>query len=112
MSDEDVASGIAYRPHEDGSLVTLWGEVDAALRTEASEAMTFLVGRHGPVVIDVERVSFIDSAGIAFVLQVYMIGREAGQPVTLRNPTREFEDMLAIIGMDGEIEITRGVTAA
>lgn len=110
MSDDVVASGITYRPSHNGSIVTLWGEIDAALRTEASEAMAYLVGQSGPVVIDVERVSFIDSAGIAFLLQVYMIGRESGQSVTLQNPSRELEDMLVMIGMEGQIEITHGAS--
>lgn len=35
----------------------------------------------GPVTIDVGRVTFIDSSGIAFILQVYMLGSEDGRPV-------------------------------
>lgn len=112
MSDDDVASGIAFAPNPEGSTVTLWGEIDAALRPDASEAMTFLVGRTGPITIDVEKVSFIDSSGVAFLLQVYMIGNEAGESVTLRNPSREIEDLLAMIGMAGQIEITHGAPAA
>ncbi|GII98967.1 anti-anti-sigma factor [Sediminihabitans luteus] len=107
MTETQVAGGISAAATDTGTVVTLWGEVDAALRDQASVAMTTLVGADGPIAVDVRRVEFIDSSGLAFILQVYMIGQEAGIDVTLRDPSRELEDLLEMIGMGGQIPVER-----
>jgi anti-anti-sigma factor len=106
-SATDGASGIRYGSHDDGVVVTMWGEVDAALRDLASEAMTYVLGTRGPVVIDVADVTFIDSSGIAFILQLYMLGEEDGREVALRDPSTSIVELLDMIGMGGRIPVVR-----
>ena len=90
------------RLHEDlsHSIVDMWGEIDGALRPEASAALARALDRDLPVVIDTSRVTFIDSTGIAFLVQFYTIGREEGLQVTLRNPPTVVSDVLAMLGVD------------
>jgi anti-anti-sigma factor len=82
----------------DGStVVRLIGEIDADLRTQASDCMGLALMHSLPVVVDASRATFVDSSGIAFVLQLYMAGREAGIPVTLRDPHGVLRDVLTAV---------------
>ena len=92
--------GIHLNEEVGHSVVDMWGEVDGALRPEASVALASALDRDLPVVIDTSRVTFIDSTGIAFLVQFYTIGREEGLEVTLRNPPAVVSDILAMLGVD------------
>jgi len=82
----------------DGStVVRLVGEIDADLRTQASDCMGIALMHGLPIVVDAEEATFVDSAGVAFVLQLYMAAREAGIPVTLRDSHRALRDVLALV---------------
>ena len=102
-----TGSGISCRTTADGTLVTLWGEVDAALREAASEVMAMLAGHATgvPVVIDAKDVTFIDSSGVAFVLQVYVLGQETGTPVSLRDPSEAVTEVLDMVGIGSRIPV-------
>jgi anti-anti-sigma factor len=79
----------------DGStVVRLAGEIDADLRAQASDSMGIALMHGLPIVVDAERATFADSSGVAFVLQLYMASREAGIPVTLRDPNHVLRDVL------------------
>lgn len=107
-----VDSGIRVDPEAGGSLVTLWGEIDASLRGDASASMVEVISRGGPVVIDTSAVTFIDSSGLAFVLQVYRLAEEAGQRVTLRDPAPLVLDLLAMIGLEGRLPVEQSCGGA
>ncbi len=82
----------------DGStMVRLVGEIDANLRTQASDGMGLALLHGLPIVVDAERATFADSSGIAFVLQLYMAAREAGIPLTLRDPHGVLRDVLTAV---------------
>ncbi|MCL1870081.1 MAG: STAS domain-containing protein [Promicromonosporaceae bacterium] len=102
-----TGSGIACRSTAEGTVVTLWGEVDAALRESASEVMaTLAVHPPGiPVVVDSKDVTFIDSSGVAFLLQVYVLGQETGTPVRLREPSAAVSEVLDMVGIGGRIPV-------
>ncbi|MDO8143671.1 MULTISPECIES: STAS domain-containing protein [Isoptericola] len=105
--DPDAGSGISCQHDEGGTLLMLWGEVDAALRESASDAMASVAARPGaePIVLDTRDVTFIDSSGVAFILQVYMFGEEVGAPVQLRSPSEAVTEVLEMVGMDGRIPV-------
>jgi len=102
-------SGISCRHAEDGSYLTLWGEVDAALREAASDAMASLAARTipRPIAVDASDVTFIDSTGVAFILQVYMLGQESGAVVTLVQPSAAVTEVLEMVGMGGRIPVVQ-----
>ncbi len=102
-----TGSGITCRATADGTVVTLWGEVDAALREAASEAMALLAthGTSTPVIIDARDVTFIDSSGVAFILQVYVLGQETGTTVSLREPAEAVTEVLDMVGIGGRIPV-------
>ena len=87
-------------PH---TVVHLRGDVDATLREEASIAMGQALGASTPVVCDATDLRFIDSTGVAFLLQLRMATREAGLAMGLWDPRRVVGDLLDAVGMAGEI---------
>lgn len=88
----------------DGStVIRLVGEIDADLRAQASDCMGLALMHGLPIVVDAQAATFVDSAGIAFVLQLYMAAREADIPVTLHDPQHVLRDVLSVVrgGSDG-----------
>ena len=105
--------GIEIDPDPDRAIVRLWGDVDASLRDQASLAMVALVNRGGPYVVDVAGVTFLDSSGIAFVLQVHRMATDQGSTAVLRDPPALVLELLELIGRGGSIpcEFSTGDTA-
>lgn len=91
--------GIRLIEEPGASVVDMWGEIDVALRSEASAALANALERDVPVVIDTSKVTFMDSTGIAFLVQFYTIGSEEGLSVTLRNPPTVVTDVLEMLGV-------------
>ncbi|HEY0117340.1 MAG TPA: STAS domain-containing protein [Cellulomonas sp.] len=88
------------------TVVALVGEIDADLRAQASDCMGLALMHGLPIVVDAEAATFVDSAGVAFVLQLYMAAREAGIPVTLHDPHRVLREVLTVVhaGSDGHAD--------
>lgn len=104
MSDTQTAQGgIEVLDDAERAVVRLWGDVDASLRDQASMAMVALLTREGPYVVDVADVTFIDSSGIAFVLQVHRMATDMGSTAVLRDPPALVIEMLDLIGLGGTI---------
>ncbi|GAA2721261.1 STAS domain-containing protein [Cellulomonas aerilata] len=82
------------------TVVTLRGEIDAGLRHAASDAMVAVLAGQGPLVIDTSAVTFIDSSGMAFLLQLHGVASDAARPVVLRDPAGAVTDLLALVGLD------------
>jgi len=102
--DTTAQGGIEVGDDPRRAVVRLWGDVDASLRDQASMAMVALLTRGGgPIVIDVADVTFIDSSGIAFVLQVHRMATDMGSTAVLRDPPVLVIEMLDLIGLGGTI---------
>ena len=101
------SGGIDLVRGADASVVELWGEIDAALRSEAGAALAGALERDLPVVVDATRVSFIDSAGVAFLVQLCALGRDEGLAVSLRNPPPVVAEVLHLVGCDSVIRDER-----
>ena len=100
FTDETHAGGIALVERADVSVVDMWGEIDIALRNEASAALARAFERDLPVVVDTSRVTFIDSAGVAFLVQLCRIGRDEGLRVSLHRPPAAVLDVLRMLELD------------
>lgn len=97
----------------EGSLVRLIGEVDGSLRDAASSSMVQVIARGGPVVIDTSAVTFIDSTGLAFLVQLYRLGEETGQKCFLRDPAPTVLQLLTVLGLADRMPLEpRSVTTA
>ncbi len=98
-STREPVGGIAVIETVDATVARLWGEIDEALREQASTALGRAIERELPVIIDTSQVVFIDSTGIAFLIQFCRIGREEGLRVTLLDPPQVVADVLEMLGL-------------
>jgi len=98
------AGTIQVEAQETRTVIVFVGEVDAALRAEASASMGAALVTGLPVVVDSSRATFVDSSGLAFVLQLHLATSEAGIPLTLRDPNRMLRDVLDMVGLGAELE--------
>lgn len=83
----------------DETLIRLVGEVDLALSdtldVTAQEALT----RGKQIRLDVERVTFIDSTGLAFLSRLAAAGREIGSPPRVVGASRRVRDTIELGGL-------------
>ena len=100
-----AAGTIRVEPADERTVIVLVGEIDAALRDEASMCMGLALVAGNPVVIDSTLATFIDSSGLAFILQLHRLGEESGLPVALRDPSPLVVDLLEMIGMTHRIPV-------
>ncbi|QZN84195.1 STAS domain-containing protein [Cellulomonas sp. C5510] len=92
----------AISAHADGrtTVIRLSGEVDASLRADASRALATALTAGGPVVLDLREVTFIDSTGLAFVIQCHRACGQSDQECVLRDVPEDVAAMLALLGVD------------
>jgi len=108
LIEHSAAAGtIRVDAQENRTVIVLVGEIDAALRDEASACMGLALVTGDPVVVDSTHATFIDSSGIAFVLQLHLAASEAGIPVSLLDPQRVLRDVLDMVGLSGELPAAR-----
>jgi len=91
---------ISVEEIEGTMIVRLRGEIDAGERDSASRCMVAVVQSAAPLVIDTSEVTFIDSSGLAFLLQLQGVATDAGRAVSLRDPSGAVVDLLALVGLD------------
>ncbi|HMO10423.1 MAG TPA: anti-sigma factor antagonist [Actinotalea sp.] len=95
----DGTSGVEAVELPEGTLVRMWGSVDESLRSQASAVMAHALGRTGPVVVDADDVEFLDSSGLAFILQML-----------LRDPPVLLLEMLELLGLRDEVPLVFSAT--
>jgi anti-sigma B factor antagonist len=101
--DLAAAGSIRVEAGADVTVVYLQGEIDAALRGQASASMAQALAADRPVVVDASAATFIDSSGIAFVMQLHHAAGESGTDVSLRDPHRVLREVLEIIGYSDQL---------
>jgi len=94
------------------TLVRLVGEIDVALREQASLSMATALTADAPIVVDATEATFVDSSGIAFVMQMKRAADEARMDLSLRDPGRVLRDVLEMIGAGSLLRDADEVAAA
>ncbi len=81
-----------------GQVITPEGELDLTtvplLEQRLNQALLA-----GDTVLDLSRISFIDSTGIALLLSVSATARERGWHLELRDPSRQVERLITLTGV-------------
>lgn len=107
MSDLHSGNRINSAPPEDALVIELAGEIDLATCPHLVE----LVERElrsctgGLVVMDMARVTFVDSTGLALLVRAQRSVTGAGGHVVVRSPSPQFRDLLAITGVDALVTV-------
>ena len=98
-----VEHAIRVEHRDDKAVVCLVGEIDASLRESASASMGLALMSGLPLLVDATEATFVDSSGVAFVLQLHLVASEAQIPLTLRDPHRVLRDVLDMVGLGSAI---------
>lgn len=110
IEQAEATGGIDVASSPGRTRVRMWGEVDGGLRDQASASMALVLATTDPVLIDATDLRFIDSSGLAFILQLHLAAAESGQTVTLLDPNRAVLELLEMIGM-GDAILVEGAVA-
>lgn len=86
---------------DDGTVTTvrLSGEIDVTTRDQGRRAIAAAATGGLPVVIDLSEVRFIDSSGVAFLLQCHRACTGAGLDCRLRDVPRQAQVVLDVLGL-------------
>ncbi|MBM3564650.1 MAG: STAS domain-containing protein [Alphaproteobacteria bacterium] len=74
-----------HQIREDGgaAVVALEGDIDLKTSPEARKILIDAVGRNVPVVVDLSRVNYIDSSGVASLIEAFQKARKSGRKFVL-----------------------------
>lgn len=110
-SQEDTSVGfhVAGASVDDALVVTLAGEVDVACQEQVSEFVRLEVEAcPGTLVIDMARVTFVDSTGLSMLVKAHRTVAAKGGRVVVRSPNEQFRRLLRLTGVDALIAIEGG----
>lgn len=93
---------VAVTAHVGRVVVAVAGDVDMLTAGRLREAVTeaVRVAGAGPVIVDLERVPFLDSSGVQVLLDGYHTAMVAGGTLTVRGANGTVARVLRIVGLD------------
>ncbi|MDX6556677.1 MAG: anti-sigma factor antagonist [Miltoncostaeaceae bacterium] len=97
MSTDHV--GVDVEPRGDGTLVTVTGVVDALALPQVSRELTDAQRGTGPVYVDLQGVTFMDSRGLGALLAANERSREGAAPVRIYRPSEAVRRLLEVSGV-------------
>lgn len=87
------------------SVVRLAGEVDLSWSQDVRRAVLAAVNAGGPVAVDLAAVDYIDSSGIAALVEGFQRSRGKGGSFVLRAPSQAVNSVLKLARLDRVFEI-------
>lgn len=99
VSIEPVGSG--------ASVVSLQGELDLSTIPTLEPQLFDELGRRPGVVVDLTKLSFIDSSGIGLLIQAFRANGDSGRMGTVIAPGSQVERVFAIAGIDRALPVFR-----
>lgn len=93
VSTDDIDDGTRTR-------VRLSGEIDAIAAARAAHTADDLLARGRPVLVDLGAVTFMDSSGVSFLIQLRRSCERAGLDWQLTGVPAQVERVLSILGVD------------
>lgn len=99
---------------EDGDIlvVSFSGEVDLEYSVHARKVLLDAVGRAGGVVVDLSKVSMIDSSGLASLLEAFQNARKRGKGFVLAGAENSIIRVFKLARLDTVFAIEDDVEAA
>jgi anti-anti-sigma factor len=95
---------IVTRAERDRAILELHGELDlAGAPLLAAELQRAQVARAGAVVLDLQNLQFIDSAGLRVILAEHEDATERGQEFALTKGSPQVQRLLAVAGVSGHL---------
>jgi anti-sigma B factor antagonist len=98
MASEEI--NIATDVVDGVGVVSVSGEVDLVTAEQLRHTLEEVIERSSDVVVDLARLSFIDSSGLSALVDAHRRAREAGGTLTIRNPTSMLRRLLEITHLE------------
>jgi anti-sigma B factor antagonist len=86
-------------------VIRLSGEIDVAVVPRLRAALELASAQARPIVVDMQHVEFIDSAGIAVLLGAAKRARIANGGFAVRNPTLATQRVFDILSLNGQLPV-------
>ncbi|MEK7821123.1 MAG: STAS domain-containing protein [Pseudomonadota bacterium] len=101
-----------HRTREDGGavVIALEGDVDLKTSPDARKALLDVVSRNRPVVVDLSLVNYIDSSGVASLIEAFQKARKSGQKFALAAVSEGAMRVLNLARMDKVFTICPSVS--
>ena len=96
----------------DTTVVRVVGVLDALALPEVSRTLTDAQRGEGPVVVDLEGVTFMDSRGLGALLAAYERSREGAPQVSIFKPSEAVQRLLDVSGVRGVLAEVAELPAA
>ena len=81
-------------------IVTFEGEVDLASSPEARKVLLDTVGQKRPVLVDLSKVNYIDSSGVAALIESLQVARKGGGSLCLASVSAATLRVLQLARLD------------
>jgi anti-anti-sigma factor len=102
----DPATGpgdVMVLPHDDHTLVILYGNIDWRTGQDLEDAGRFCLHPPRPTVIDVRKITGLDSVGLSFIIRLAAGLRLTGRQIQVQGPSRRTAELLTLVGADSLI---------
>ena len=86
-------------------VVRVQGEVDAATAPQVGETVNRLLGERRSVVLDLERVDFMDLHGLAVVIRATRKARKEGGSFAIARPAPCVRRLVGLVHAEGELRV-------
>lgn len=95
LTGDSLTIEIGAEPN--GVVLTLSGELDLATTPRLAAALTEVArGDHARIVLELQRLTFMDSTGLGLIVRTDQEGRAAGRPLVLRHPQQQVRRLLEL----------------
>jgi anti-sigma B factor antagonist len=91
---------IQRRDDARGVVITLSGDLDIVSAPELEQLLSELLAEDHPrVLVDLNKLSFVDSAGVSVLIRVKRQAETTGRRLLLRRPTAQLHRVFAVVGL-------------
>ena len=84
----------------EGIVLVLAGELDLATAPALEQSLNEIISSgNGRILLDLNDLSFVDSAGVTVLIRAKRDAEERGRPLVLRRPTEQLHSVFAVVGL-------------
>jgi len=106
MRSVSTEFSIQRRDDERGVVLALFGELDVVSAPELAHALSEVLEQPNVwVMLDLNGLDFVDSAGVSVLIRAKQRADTNGQTLVLRRPTEQLERVFALVGLADWLDI-------
>jgi len=103
---------VTVRDRGEATVIVLAGEIDLQTSPEVRTAVLDVLGRGRPVVVDLSAISYIDSSGVASLVEGFQVAKKRGLSFVLAQASPSVMRVLRLARLDRIFAFADDVDAA